>query len=81
MVYSDGVHSNIHMGRIADQMRAELRAMAQSDAHLFRSIDQYSQRTQALLAEMRDDSPALPATDPIADAITLLEANGYTVTK
>ena len=68
------------MGLIADQMRQTLRQMAESDARLYRSIDQYSKRTQALLAEMRDDAPALPASDGIDDAIALLEAAGYTVT-
>ena len=62
-------------------MRQTLRQMAESDARLYRSIDQYSKRTQALLAEMRDDAPALPASDEIAAAIALLEANGYTVTR
>lgn len=72
------------MGILADQMRATLRDMAQSDARMLRAVDQYSKSTQALLAEMRDDAPALAAADPadaIADAIALLEANGYTVTR
>ena len=70
------------MGLIADQMRSTLRSMAESDARLYRSIDQYSKRTQALLAEMRDPA-ALPGAevDEIAEAIALLEANGYTVTR
>lgn len=76
-----GAPRNNDMGRIADQMRETLRDMAQSDARLYRSIDQYSKRTQALIAEMRDDAPALPAADAIQDAIALLEANGYTVTR
>ena len=69
------------MGLIADQMRQTLRQMAESDARLYRSIDQYSKRTQALLAEMRDEERLLPGSDPIQDAIELLEANGYTVTR
>lgn len=69
------------MGTIADQMRQTLRSMAESDARLYRSIDQYSKRTQALLAEMRDPAALPGADDPIQDAIALLEANGYTVTR
>ena len=72
------------MGMIADQMRQTLRDMAQADARMLRAVDQYSKRTQALLAEMQDEAPALPAAskaDAIADAIALLEANGYTVNR
>ena len=71
------------MGMIADSMRQTLRQMAESDARMYRSIDQYSKRTQALLNEIKADAAALPAadaTDGIGEAIALLESLGYTVT-
>jgi hypothetical protein len=62
------------MGVIADQLRASLRAMAETDARLYRG-----------LADITADAgtPALePALDDrIAAAIALLQANGYTVTR
>ena len=67
------------MGVIADTLAATLRDMAESDARLYRGIDQYRTRTQRLL----DAAQALPAADldsEIAAAIALLEQHGYTVT-
>jgi hypothetical protein len=66
------------MGVIADQLRASLRAMAETDARLYRG-----------LADITADAttPALePALEPalddrIAAAIALLEQHGYTVTR
>lgn len=68
------------MGIIADTLAASLRAMAESDARLYRGLDQHLRTTRRLLDEA--ESPALPAADgDIAAAIALLEANGYTVTR
>lgn len=69
-----------HMGVIADTLAASLKAMAESDARLYRGLDQHLRTTRQLLNEA--EAPALPAADgDIAAAIALLEANGYTVTK
>ena len=68
------------MGVIADTLAASLKAMAESDARLYRGLDQHLRTTRQLLNEAK--APALPAADgDIAAAIALLEANGYTVTK
>jgi hypothetical protein len=61
------------MGVIADSLRANLRAMAEADARLYRGL-------AAELAATPATRPAL-AGDEIAAAIALLEANGYTVTR
>jgi hypothetical protein len=61
------------MGVIADQLRASLRDLAESDARLYRGLATELAATPAA-------RPALPA-DEIAAAIALLEANGYTVTR
>lgn len=68
------------MGVIADTLAASLKAMAESDARLYRGLDQHLRTTRRLLDEV--DAPLLPAADgDIAAAIALLEANGYTVTR
>ena len=62
------------MGVIADTLRASLRDLAQADARLYRGM--------ADLTADAPTAPALPATQQqIADAIALLEAHGYTVTR
>lgn len=71
------------MGVIADTLRATLREMAQSDARLYRGLDQHLSSTRQLLDQA--DAAVLPAADDtaqrIAEAIALLEAHGYTVTR
>lgn len=68
------------MGVIANTLAASLKAMAESDARLYRGLDQHLRTTRRLLDEV--EAPALPAADgDIAAAIALLEANGYTVTR
>ena len=70
------------MGILADQMRATLRTMAQSDARSLRALDEFTSSTTRLITEMTDEAPALPAGDKaIQDAIALLQANGYTVSR
>lgn len=63
------------MGVIADTLAASLKAMAESDARLYRGLDQHLRTTRRLLNE------AEATQDDIAAAIALLEANGYTVTR
>ena len=58
------------MGVIADQLRASLRAMAETDARLYRGL---ADATTPALEPVLDDR--------IAAAIALLQANGYTVTR
>ena len=57
------------MGVIADT----LSAMAESDARLYRGLDQHLRTTRQLLNEAE--------AGDIAAAIALLEAHGYTVTR
>ncbi|HCA52414.1 MAG TPA: hypothetical protein DEP24_05575 [Mycobacterium sp.] len=63
------------MGVIADTLAASLRAMAESDARLYRGLDQHLRTTRQLLDE------AETTEGEIAAAIALLEAHGYTVTR
>ena len=83
MGYDNGVpRKHAPMGLIADQMRSTLRTMAQSDARSLRALDSHLSSPRKLLNEMATDAQALPAGDTaITDAIALLEANGYTVTR
>ena len=75
-----GTTTPTDMGIIADTMQATLRELAQSDARLYRRMDQHLRTTRQLLDAA--DAPALPATQSdIAAAIALLEAHGYTVTR
>jgi len=67
-------HPGLIMGIIADTLQATLREMAQSDARLYRGLDQHLRTTRQLL----DDADA---QSDIEAAITLLRANGYTVTR
>ena len=60
------------MGVIADTLRANLKAMAEADARLYRGL-------ATELAPGRQ-SKAIAGSE-IAAAIALLEANGYTVTR
>lgn len=62
------------MGVIADTLAASLKALAESDARLYRGLDQHLRTTRQLLDEAQADGD-------IAAAIALLEANGYTVTR
>jgi hypothetical protein len=64
------------MGIIADTLAASLKAMAESDARLYRGLDQHLRTTRRLL-----DEAEATADGDIAAAIALLEANGYTVTR
>lgn len=73
------------MGVIADALKTNLRAMAQADARLFRELDQHLGTVNRVAQEMVAEVPA-PAIAPskraeIAAAISLLVANGYTVTE
>ena len=68
------------MGIIAAAFEANMRQLAQSDARIYRRLDQHVRTTRQLLDAA--DAPALPTTQAdIAAAITLLEAHGYTVTR
>ena len=67
-------HPGLTMGIIADTLQATLRELAQSDARLYRGLDQHLRTTRQLL----DDADA---QSDIEAAITLLRANGYTVTR
>lgn len=71
-----GTTTPTDMGIIADTMQATLRELAQSDARLYRRMDQHLRTTRQLLDAA--DAPALPATQ---SDIALLEAHGYTVTR
>lgn len=69
------------MGMIADRMRSHLKQVAESDAKMLRA-------TNEMLTEVRKQIAAIEApmlehseVDEIAEAIALLEANGYTVTR
>jgi hypothetical protein len=65
------------MGAIADTLRATLRDLAESDARLYRGLAQELAGTAPSHA-----APSIPApASEITDAIRLLEANGYAVTK
>lgn len=68
-----GHHAPRQMGVIADTLAASLRAMAESDARLYRGLDQHLGTTRQLLNEAE--------AGDIAAAIALLEAHGYTVTR
>lgn len=68
------------MGMIADRMRAQLKAIAESDAKMLRATEEMLADVRAITASI-DTSPLLAAGDDgIDDAIALLEAAGYTVT-
>lgn len=68
------------MGVIADQLRANLRELAQADARLFREMDQVLKDNGSLI-KGRPAFPAPTTDEQIAAAIQLLEGHGYTVTK
>jgi hypothetical protein len=63
------------MGVLTDTLRATLRDLAESDARLYRG----------LATELAEPAPvrrrALSQAGRIQQAIALLEANGYTVTR
>ena len=69
------------MGMLADALRANLKRVAESDAKMLRATQEMLSDVRAITASM-DEPAMLTASDPdeIADAIALLEANGYTVT-
>ena len=69
------------MGIIADAFEANMRELAASDARLYRGLDQHLRTTRQLLDEA--EQPMLPAStdQQIADAVALLEAHGYRVTR
>jgi phosphoenolpyruvate synthase/pyruvate phosphate dikinase len=66
------------MGILADTLKATLRDLAESDARLYRGLDQYATRTRQLLDE---DTLPVDLDSEIAAAIALLEEHGYTVTR
>lgn len=70
------------MGRMTDTLRATLRDLAESDARLYRGLA--TELAQPAAAPARRQAPAIaPAADQqaIADAIALLTAAGYNVTR
>lgn len=64
------------MGAITDSLRASLREMAQSDARFYRGL---AEELDAIPAAQ--SRPELPDATRIEDAIRLLRAHGYTITK
>lgn len=69
------------MGVIADTLRANLKAMAESDARLYRGLaTELSPARQGKAARSAIAGAAATGAE-IAAAIALLEANGYTVTR
>lgn len=85
------------MGVIADALQANLRAMAQADARLLRELDQHIGKVNRIaqeagqVMEMKDNGslvkgkpaflPSPTLDEKVAAAISLLRANGYTVTE
>ena len=65
------------MGLIADKLRATLRELAESDSRLYRGLAE----GETKVGTVTTPELKLPTVDPILAAISLLEANGYTVTK
>jgi hypothetical protein len=63
------------MGIIADALTATLADLRASDARILASVSRARRHADAVIASLEAD------TDPIADAIALLEANGYIVTR
>lgn len=68
------------MSTITEALRDNLRALAQSDARMFRELAELDRDIQTAISGR--PSPALPGSTEleIAAAIRLLEAHGYTVT-
>ena len=68
------------MGVLADQLRSTLRTVAVYDAKALRATNEMLTEVRAQIAAA--DAPLLTGSqsDAIADAIALLQANGYTVT-
>lgn len=64
------------MGILSDTLAATLAEMRASDARILAKVDRARRHADAALASI-DTADA----DPIADAIALLEAHGYTVTR
>lgn len=69
------------MGIIADTLAASLKAMAESDARLYRGLDQYVTGTRQSLLEASTICSEGDLEDQISSAIALLEEHGYTVTR
>lgn len=68
------------MGVIADTFAASLKTLAESDARLYSVVNQHMSTMRKLLHEAY--APLMIADDSrIAAAITLLQENGYTVTR
>jgi len=63
------------MGVLSDQLRATVDAMRESDERLARITRDHISRSRALLDEF-ETAPS----DPIADAVALLESHGYKIT-
>jgi hypothetical protein len=69
------------MGILADTLAASLQQLAQSDARLYRGLDQHLRTSRRLLAEDSAIAGSGDLDGRIAAAIALLEAHGYTVTR
>lgn len=69
------------MSTITEALRDNLRALAQSDARMFRELAEIDRDIQTAISGR--PAPALPSTSEleIAAAIRLLEAHGYSVTR
>jgi hypothetical protein len=63
------------MGILADTLTATLADLRASDARILASVSRARRHADAALAALESDG------DPIAAAIALLEAHGYTVSR
>jgi hypothetical protein len=63
------------MGILADTLTATLADLRASDARILASVSRARRHADTIIATLDADS------DPIADAIALLESHGYTVTR
>jgi hypothetical protein len=64
------------MGLLSDRLRDAIAQLEATDRRMMAATADYMSTTRAALAELADGAPG----DPIADAVALLTAHGWTVT-